>query len=182
MDHEPSSKPILTLSGVGSAPAPTGAGPGLITRQEVIEYLDEGGLDVTERDLRYWERENVLPRPQKQWHNGAVRAVYSPTIINLVRELRRLQGEGLTLNEIADRLQETDPNTVRLTAGPPLPQEETRMLAESGIAEALTKIADYHGVTHGTVTHFAQLLLHGSGGKRIRYMFFPSIGPPPPKE
>ncbi len=77
----------------------------LYTRDELLELLERMGVDATESDLRYWEYGGVLPRAVRQWHRGAVRAVYPDDVAYLVKELRRLQRyEGLSLEEIAPRL------------------------------------------------------------------------------
>ncbi|MDP9362898.1 MAG: hypothetical protein M3Q10_01485 [Chloroflexota bacterium] len=77
----------------------------LYTRDELLELLARMGIDATESDLRYWEYGGVLPRAVRQWHDGAVRAVYPDDVAYWVKELRRLQRyEGLSLEEIAPRL------------------------------------------------------------------------------
>ncbi len=76
----------------------------LLTRDELLERLRHWRVDATEADLRYWEYEGILPRPVRQRHEGATRAVYPSWFPLLVRQLRRLQREGFNLGEIAVRL------------------------------------------------------------------------------
>ncbi len=76
----------------------------LLTREQILERLRRWRVEATEADLRYWEYEGILPRPVRQWHKGATRAVYPSWFPILVRQLRRLQREGLNLGEIAVRL------------------------------------------------------------------------------
>ncbi len=59
---------------------------------------------ASESDLRYWEYEGILPRAVRQWHEGAVRAIYPVWYLRLVRYLRQMQHEGLSLAEIGTRL------------------------------------------------------------------------------
>ncbi len=82
------------------APLPTE----LLTREQVLAQLKAWRVDATEADLRYWEYEGVLPRPVRQWHEGAVRALYPAWFVPLVRQLRALQHRGLSLDEIAARM------------------------------------------------------------------------------
>ncbi len=81
------------------APEPT-----LLTRAQVVQALARRGVKVNESDLRYWEYEGILPRPVRQWHEGAVRAVYPDWYPFLVRRIRALQRQGLSLSEIAPHI------------------------------------------------------------------------------
>ncbi len=144
----------------------------LLTRGDLLLRLQDEGIAATERDLRYWEREEILPRPIKQWHEGAVRALYPPWVTNLIRELRRLQAEGLSLAEIAPRLR--DPETIfAFRARPPLPPEEQEALRESGLAEALGKLARYYEERDDAQLYMIQIRLHGLHGKRYDHTFTP---------
>lgn len=79
--------------------------PLLLTRAEVLDEAQRLGLDVDERDLRYWEAEGILPRPLRRHYQGATRAVYPSWYIDLIYKLRRLQGYNLSLKELPQRLQ-----------------------------------------------------------------------------
>ncbi len=76
----------------------------LLTRDELVERLAQMGIDASAGDLQFWEGIGVLPRAVRQWHNGAVRAVYPDWFVHLVRAVRRLQDEGYTLRQIPDRV------------------------------------------------------------------------------
>lgn len=76
----------------------------LFTREQLLTQLKRWRVEATEADLRYWEYEGVLPRPVRQWHEGAVRALYPAWFVPLVQHLRALQRRGLTLDEIAARM------------------------------------------------------------------------------
>jgi hypothetical protein len=69
----------------------------LVTREQLLATLVRGGVPVTERSLRHWEAQGVVPRPVNQWHDGATRSVYPEwfdLVVNAVAS-RREKGEGL---------------------------------------------------------------------------------------
>lgn len=72
----------------------------LLTRDELIADLKQIGVDVTSRDLILWQSRGVIPYPQRKQHRGAVRALYPQWMIDIVRMLRDLQGQGYKLREI----------------------------------------------------------------------------------
>lgn len=78
----------------------------LYTRDELVRELErlDRGPRVTGRDLAYWESEGVIPAAVRQWHNGAVRALYPDWMVWLIVELRTLQAEGYNLTQIATKL------------------------------------------------------------------------------
>lgn len=78
----------------------------LYTRDELVRELEalDHGPRVTARDIAYWESEGVIPAAVRQWHNGAVRAIYPDWVLWLIVELRSLQQEGYTLSQIAIKL------------------------------------------------------------------------------
>ena len=73
----------------------------LLSRDEVLDRLRQIRVEATERDLRFWEAKGVLPRPVRQMHRSAIRAVYPWWYPHLVWEVRRLQQFGQSLPEIA---------------------------------------------------------------------------------
>ncbi len=104
----------------------------LLTREELLARLATWRIEATEADLRYWEYEGILPRPVRRWHEGAVRAVYPPWFVPLVRDLRALQRQGLALSEIAARM----PVRIHLAATyeqdiPPAVRREAERLART---------------------------------------------------
>ncbi len=96
----------------------------LLTRQEVLDRLALWRVEAEEGDLRFWEQSGILPRPLRRLHQGAVRAVYPYWYLYLVRQLRRLQRQGLSLAEIGPQLrvharillayEATDPRSLEL--------------------------------------------------------------------
>ncbi len=78
--------------------------PELLTRTELLATLDRLGLSVTERQLRFWEAEGVLPAPVRRRRAGATRALYPVWCVNLVFALRHFQERGYALNELPERM------------------------------------------------------------------------------
>src|SRR5688572_13396519 len=56
----------------------------LLTREDVIAEVQRRGHGLTVNELRYLEAQGVLPRPVRQWHQGAVHALYPPWICTLI--------------------------------------------------------------------------------------------------
>ena len=85
----------------------------LLTRAELLERLAAINVEATEADLRYWEYEQISPRPVRQRHAGATRAVYPAWIVHTISYLRALQAAGLALRDIAPLLRESAPDAIR---------------------------------------------------------------------
>jgi len=76
----------------------------VLTRNQLIERVQENGFEVSTRDLIFWESEGILPRAVKQRHQGATRAVYPHWMTYYVVTLRELQRAGRSLEAIAEEL------------------------------------------------------------------------------
>jgi hypothetical protein len=78
----------------------------LITRDELLARLQQRNIDVKLSDLRYWEYEGILPRPERKWDPAvkARRAYYPIPIMASIMALRELQGAGLQLRDITPSL------------------------------------------------------------------------------
>ncbi len=77
----------------------------MLTRTTLLANLERLGLtDIDERKLRFWETEDVLPRPVRQRHAGATRAVYPIWYVNLVFALRHFQERGYELKQLRNRM------------------------------------------------------------------------------
>ncbi len=75
--------------------------PRLITRVELLSGLAATGIDISERTLRFWEAEGVLPRPVRQSHQGIVQAIYPYWYSFVVQKVYSHRQEGLSLVVIA---------------------------------------------------------------------------------
>ncbi len=76
----------------------------LLTRDELVERLRAEDVAVRPQDFLFWQRKGVLPYPVKRRSGTATTAYYARWVAGLVRELRRLQGQGYSLEEIRPRL------------------------------------------------------------------------------
>lgn len=75
----------------------------LYTREQIAEMAS--GIDpVTGEDLRYWEYQGILPRSIRRRHEGATRAVYPAWYANLAMQVRRLQRQSLSLEDIRSQI------------------------------------------------------------------------------
>ncbi len=79
------------------APEPTD----LLTREDVLDRLRQRREDVTERELRRWEYEGVLPRPVRRGRTGV--AHYPEWYVPLARHVRRLRRLDFSLDQIRRR-------------------------------------------------------------------------------
>jgi DNA-binding transcriptional MerR regulator len=61
--------------------------------------------DVSVDTVRFYERRGVLPRPERM---PSGYRTFTPATVERIRLARRLQGLGLTLDEVIDALHATD--------------------------------------------------------------------------
>ena len=78
--------------------------PELWTRDDLAARLQAEDIAARPQDLLFWQRKGVVPYPVKKRQCNATTAYYAPCVAGLVRELRRLQGQGYSLEEIRPRL------------------------------------------------------------------------------
>ena len=72
----------------------------MYTRTEVLESLQDRGVDVNEITLVFWEKSGVLPRPVRRHRDNAVRALYPPHAVDAIQYVRELQAKGRSLDAI----------------------------------------------------------------------------------
>lgn len=66
----------------------------LITRDELLERVEELGVKIHPRTLQQLESQGLMPRPVRRWHDGAVRALYAPWVVDLaIRAQERRRGK-----------------------------------------------------------------------------------------
>lgn len=61
----------------------------LILRSDVLDRVRSHGHVVTVRRLQLWENRGVIPLPIRRWHDGAVRALYAPWVVDMICDLCR---------------------------------------------------------------------------------------------
>lgn len=78
----------------------------LLTREDLISTLANIGVRVTPKDLANWQTGGVIPYGVLRWHEatGKTRTLYPAMMIQLIAQLRKLQNEGLQLQDIGTRL------------------------------------------------------------------------------
>jgi len=76
----------------------------LLTRKELLERLQAEGVDVTPSALAYWENQRITPRGDKRWINGTPQSLYPEWMIPMLRTVRALQEDGVSLREIRETL------------------------------------------------------------------------------
>jgi DNA-binding transcriptional MerR regulator len=74
--------------------------PQLITRDELIEWLADNGINLPTRTLESWHRQGVLPYPVRRKHGETVKALYPTWFITAIKHLRDSQDRGLSLDKI----------------------------------------------------------------------------------
>ena len=66
----------------------------LITRDELLERVKDLGVKIHPRTLQQLENQGLMPRPVRRWHDGAVRALYAPWVVDLaIRAQERRRGK-----------------------------------------------------------------------------------------
>jgi DNA-binding transcriptional MerR regulator len=105
----------------------------IFSRDRFLQELARRGMSVDEATLRFWEQNDVLPRPIRKWDPEAkARRAYYPTwLLPLVLVLRELQKDGLTLKEIKPRLE----RIATLAMVHAIASEERAKFIEGAIAE-----------------------------------------------
>ncbi len=76
----------------------------LLSRDELIQALQDRGIDVSARTLAYWESEGVTPRPVRRWRGGAPAALYPSWFVDAVAFVRQSQASGIPLRIIGPLL------------------------------------------------------------------------------
>src|SRR4051794_3321613 len=86
----------------------------LLSREALIARLNDLAVNVSESDLKYWEGLGILPRGVRKRSHQITRVYYPRWLMASVELLRRLQGFGWSLQEIAPRLRETAPKAIQV--------------------------------------------------------------------
>jgi hypothetical protein len=73
----------------------------LITREQLLEQLHAAGVRISGRTLMAWEQAGIMPRPVRQRHTGATRAVYPQWVVDLGIAAQTFKAYGRPDKEIA---------------------------------------------------------------------------------
>ena len=72
--------------------------------EELLQRVQERGVDCDLRTLRSWQTQKVLPFPIRQRVGKGVYAAYPVAAVDFIALLREMQGQGVKLKEIGARL------------------------------------------------------------------------------
>jgi len=89
----------------------------LFTRDEILQELEKRGIAINPETFRSWEKYGLLPRAVRQWHNGAVRAVYPSWIVRTASITRSLLDKGWSRDQIKGAMVRLRDPTVSPTLG-----------------------------------------------------------------
>ena len=143
----------------------------LFTREEVVDRTRKLGFKVSAGDLRYWEAEGVLPRAVKRWHGDATRALYPEWMPYLIASLRELQDDGLSLDEIAERLRAKFYQSATKTGGGPVisnAEQSMLVFGHEDLQPALLAFVRRYERQTGTRVGGVRVTLLDRDGKEIR--------------
>jgi hypothetical protein len=147
----------------------------LLTREDVIAEVQRRGQGLTVNELRYLEAQGVLPRPVRQWHQGAVRALYPPWICTLIEWVRNYQRNRYPLDQIREWARRAAPafaHDVPPVALPALPQAEPTGLPVK-VQHELRRIAAQHARLTGAPTTAITVRITGADGRTTEYSIDP---------
>ncbi len=153
--------------------------PDLVTRDELVAILASWRLNVSVGDLRYWEHEGIIPKPIRQWHEGAVRALYPAWFKYVIRELRRLQRvEGLRLEQIQPQIRtytrlllayEKSPAGQELAKIHPRPMSPEELRIWPDLMTELEQLARWWTHLSGIAVDRVEVHVIGSTGRVTKY-------------
>ena len=87
-----------------------------LTVDELLTELQDSGIDVDRSTLRFWQKEGILPHPERRRIGTGTYAMYPPVAMALISDIRNMQARGSQLKVIkpwirgiAITLQQPDP-------------------------------------------------------------------------
>ena len=133
----------------------------LITRGELLTRAKGFGADIHPRTLQILENQGLVPRPIRRWHDGAVRALYAPWVVDLaLRAYERRRGKwpleraiedvrGAVKGAIFTHLMDTD------------------QLVSDRLLAQLRELADQHAQRTGTPIQSSEIRLLDAEGRAV---------------
>jgi len=125
----------------------------LITRDELLTRAKGFGTNIHPRTLQIMENQGLVPRPIRRWHDGAVRALYAPWVVDLVlRAYERRRGKWPLNKALADvRGAVKSAIFVHLM--------DTDQLVSDKLLAQLRELADQHAKRTGTPIQSSEIRL-----------------------
>ncbi len=78
--------------------------PELLSHDQLLERLQERGVDLSSSALEYYRNRHILPRPVRRWHEGRTQPTYARWLVPVIETLKDMQARGMSLDEIRDKL------------------------------------------------------------------------------
>jgi excisionase family DNA binding protein len=75
-----------------------------IPRHELMERLEAEGISVSQHDLQNWQYDGIIPYGINRSDGRGLRTFFHPAMPHIIRMVRALQADGLTLDEIRPKL------------------------------------------------------------------------------
>jgi hypothetical protein len=136
-----------------------------LTRDELIERLAAGGVDVTAYDLQNWQQAGIVPHGIRRRHHGATRLLYPWWMVDIIRTLREFQREERSLNRIAQILVIQAITLAKHIDDLPLPS------MPSDIETQIRRWVDHHVATYGIPIRYAEISLVDERGHPLTFRF-----------
>lgn len=160
--------------------SPGKADPELVTRDELLATVERWGVapPVTERTLRYWEDEGVLPRATRDGPPGRERAVYPWWVADLIAQVRQYQDRGADIKQLPMRMRMAAywlskvPSPRDMPERPGLsPARPPTLTPELGdlLSGLLSDFATLHYLHDGAVFDRVELRFHAATGETCTY-------------
>lgn len=151
----------------------------LFTRAEIVDQANSLigalGKPVSSSDLQLWEKLGVLPRPIRRRRGDAQYALYPRWQAYLVRNVRQLQREGYSLEEIKPRIR----TYARLVLGygrTPIDEEIGRRVQAPEqitlwpvLVEELERLSRWWAHLQGVDVDHVEVHVVGTNGRATKY-------------
>jgi DNA-binding transcriptional MerR regulator len=155
----------------------------LYSRDEIVKIANATRIrkPVKPGDLRLWEQLGILPRGIRRGHQGAARNVYPGWTANLAQQVRLLQDQGYSLEEIKPRVR----TYARLTLGHGTTPTDEEIKARHrdaqapedvepwpALVEELARLARWRASLSGVETARIEVRVIGADNRSTTYPIF----------
>ena len=137
----------------------------LLTRGELLEQIRANGVEISERTLQLWEAAGIMPGPIRHWHDGAVRALYAPWVVDIADTANLGRSMGYSLEEIALRMQGAMEGAARYAIHRHGIWETDAM--QKHLPAVLSELADHYQHNHNERPDIAELRFRRADGQTL---------------